>query len=219
MYAPPMTHMDLAPARPGSARTPSKRAAILDAAKRAIVRDGFSAISIDSIAAEAGVSRQTVYNQMGDRDQLLLEVIQDVTARSSAALMAVLSVFPDKPADLQTALVDFGVALTGRCMCDIDGRALAALLKREAKTYPALFAAWTEYGPGKDWPLIAGRFAKLAQDGYLDLPDPSLAARHFVALINADLPNDGPCVRPSEAALRKATEAGVSTFLRAFARR
>lgn len=211
--------MDLAPAPPAFARAPTKRMAILDAAKRAIVRDGLKAISIDSIALEAGVSRQTVYNQMGDRDQLLLAVIEDVTARSSASLMAVLATFPDKPDDLEAALTDFAIGLMGRCMCDIDGRALATLLRREAHNYPDLFQAWVDYGPGKDWPLIADRFARLARDGYLDLADPSVAARHFVALVNADLPNDGPCVKPSDEALRKAAATGVSTFLRAFAAR
>ena len=148
---------ELAPARPAFPKAPTKRMAILDAAKRAIVRDGFAALSIDSIAVEAGVSRQTVYNQLGDRDQLLIAVIEDVTARSSASLMAVLATFPDKPDDIQSALVDFGVRLLGRCMCDIDGRALAALLKREAQNHPDLFAAWVEYGPGRAWPLIAGK--------------------------------------------------------------
>lgn len=214
-----MSVIDLAPARPAFPKAPTKRMAILDAAKRAIVRDGFAAISIDSIAVEAGVSRQTVYNQLGDRDQLLIAVIEDVTARSSASLMAVLSTFPDKPDDIQAALVDFAVGLMGRCMCDIDGRALAALLKREAQNHPALFAAWAEYGPGRDWPLIAGRFAKLAQDGYLDLPDASIAARHFFALVNSDLPNDSTCGRPSEDALRQAATTGVATFLRAFGAR
>ncbi|MGB3337514.1 MAG: TetR/AcrR family transcriptional regulator [Devosia sp.] len=214
-----MTDIDLAPARPAFAKPPTKRTAILDATKRAIVRDGFAALSIDSIATEAGVSRQTIYNQLGDRDQLLIAVIEDVTARSSASLMAVLATFPDKPDDIQSALVDFAVRLMGRCMCDIDGRALTALLKREAQNHPALFAAWAEYGPGQDWPLIAGRFAKLAQDGYLDLPDASTASRHFFALINSDLADDGTCVRPSEEALRKAAATGVATFLRAFGSR
>ena len=214
-----MSDTDLAPARPAFPKAQTKRMAILDAAKRAIVRDGFAALSIDSIAVEAGVSRQTVYNQLGDRDQLLIAVIEDVTARSSASLMSVLATFPDKPDDIQSALVDFAVRIMGRCLCDVDGRALTALLKREAQNHPALFAAWAEYGPGRDWPLIAGRFAKLAQDGYLDLPDASIAARHFFALINSDLPDDGTCARPSEDALRKAASTGVATFLRAFGAR
>lgn len=205
---------------PPIARPVSKRQAILDAAKRAFLRDGVGGVSIDAIAIDAGVSRQTVYNQLGDKDQLLHAVVEDVTTRSSASLMAVLAGFPDKPDDLQQALTDFAMRLMGRCMCDIDGRTMLRLLEREAHRYPELLATWSEYGPGKDWPMIASRFAKLAQDGYLDLEDSSLAARHFMALINADLPRDGgTCAMPSEADMREAASRGVSTFLRAFGRR
>jgi AcrR family transcriptional regulator len=215
-----MSDIDLAPERPAFAKAPTKRMAMLDAAKRAFVRDGVGAASIDAIAMEAGVSRQTVYNQFGDRDQLLIAVIEDVTTRSSAQLMSVIATFPDKPDDIEAALTEFGIRLLGRCMCDLDGRALAWLMEREAKRYPEFFETWKAYGPGEDWPIISACFAKLAQDGYLDLDDASVAARHFVALINADLPKDeARCVRPSEVALRKAAATGVKTFLRAFGSR
>lgn len=207
-------------ARAPVVRPISKRQAILDAAKRAFVRDGVGSASIDAVAAEAGVSRQTVYNQIGDKDQLFVAVVEDVITRSSASLMSVLASFPDKPDDVQSALTDFAIRLLGRCMCDIDGRALESLMDREAHRFPELFETWREYGPGKDWPVIAARFDKLARDGYLDITDASLTARHFVALIYADLPNDqGPCVRPSDEALRRTATAGVSTFLRAFGAR
>lgn len=215
-----MTDTDLAPARPAFPKASGKRAAILDAAKRAFVRDGVGAVSIDGIAMDAGVSRQTIYNQLGDKDQLLVAVIEDVTTRSSAQLMSVVATFPEKPDDVESALTEFGIRLLGRCMCDLDGRALAWLMEREAKRHPDLFATWKAYGPGEDWPIISACFARLARDGYLDLDDASVAARHFVALINADLPKeDGPCSRPSEAALRKAAATGVKTFLRAFGAR
>ncbi len=214
-----MSVTDFAPAPPAFPKAQTKRMAILDAAKRAFVRDGVGAVSIDAIAMEAGVSRQTVYNQLGDKDQLLVAVIEDVTTRSSAQLMAVVSTFPEKPEDVEADLIEFGIQLAGRCMCDLDGRALAWLMEREAKRYPELFATWKAYGPGEGWPIIAACFSRLAQDGYLDIDDASVAARHFVALINADLPKDGPCTRPTDAALRKAVTTGVKTFLRAFGAR
>lgn len=215
-----MSQIELLPSEKAFPRALAKRQAILDAAKRAFVRDGVGGASIDAIAMDAGVSRQTVYNQIGDKDQLFVAVVEDVTARSSASLMRVLQSFPDKPDNLEQTLTDFAANLMGRCMCDIDGRALAALMEREAHRWPHLFSAWKEYGPGKDWPIIAAVFAKLGHDGYLDIDDASLTARHFMALINADLPKDeGMCTRPTEAAVRKAAVAGVSTFLRAFGKR
>ncbi|MEO5806965.1 TetR/AcrR family transcriptional regulator [Devosia sp.] len=215
-----MNQIDSSIVEPPSARASSKRQAILDAAKRSFVRDGVIAGGIDAIAVEAGVSRQTVYNLIGDRDQLFRAVVEEVTTRSSASLMTVIATFPSRPDDIQAALTDFAVRMLGRCLCDIDGQALSTLIKREAHKHPELFKTWEEYGPGKDWPVIAAQFARLARDGYIEIDDPSLAARHFFALICSDLPTDkGPCALPTEEAIRKTAAAGVKTFLRAFGSR
>ena len=220
LYLAAMSQIEATKPAPALTRPVSKRQAILDAAKRAFVRDGVNSVSIDAVAADAGVSRQTVYNLIGDRDQLFVAVVEDVTARSSASLMAVVATFPDKPEDIQTALTEFAINMLGRCFCDIDGRALSMLIKREAHRHPQLFETWKEYGPGKDLPVISACFARLAKDGYIDLDDVGQATRHFLALISSDLPNDnGLCIRPSEAQLRQTAAAGVSTFLRAFGAR
>ena len=54
-------------AGPGRPKDPGKRAAILDAAKRLFVSQGFERVSMDQIAAEAGVSKLTVYSHFGDK--------------------------------------------------------------------------------------------------------------------------------------------------------
>ncbi|MBX7481617.1 TetR/AcrR family transcriptional regulator [Qipengyuania qiaonensis] len=48
-----------------------KRAAILAGAKRVFLRDGFAAGSVDAVAAEAGVGKQTVYRHFGSKDALV----------------------------------------------------------------------------------------------------------------------------------------------------
>lgn len=195
----------------------AKRRAIIDAAKRAFVREGVSAASIDAIAVEAGVSRQTVYNQIGDKEKLFAAVMEEITARSAAQFFEVLGTFPDRPNDLYGALVGFGQRLAGRCICDIDGKALSRLIANEGYRYPELFTAWKDYGPNKLWPALAACFAKLAHDGYLDIDDANLAARQFMALINADLPVGAePCQVPSEEEIASAARNAVTTFLRAF---
>ena len=47
------------------------RERLLDAASRCIARDGLAATSVASVAAEAGVSRPTVYRYFEDRDELV----------------------------------------------------------------------------------------------------------------------------------------------------
>jgi len=57
-------------AGPGRPKDLGKRAAILEAAKRMFTRLGFDGASMDQIAAEAGVSKLTVYSHFGDKETL-----------------------------------------------------------------------------------------------------------------------------------------------------
>jgi AcrR family transcriptional regulator len=196
----------------------NKRCQIIEAATAVFCRDGFVGASIDAVAELANVSRQTIYNQIGDKEKLFVEVVRDITERASVQLLATLATFPENPADLEKELVDFAVRLTRNCLCDRNGGALRQLIEAEGKRYPELFEAWKEYGPGRNWPAISDRFARLERAGYLDADDPDLAARQFMALIGADLPKT-PDRQVDEDTLRTAVRNGVRTFLRAFGRR
>src|SRR5688572_415169 len=82
----------------------SKRSLILDTASRVFAREGFAGASIDMIAAEAGISRQTVYNQIGDKEKVFAAVVEDTTEKANAGLFATLATFPDRPTDLEAEL-------------------------------------------------------------------------------------------------------------------
>ncbi len=64
------------PNAPGRPKDPGKRLAILDAAKRLFVSLGFERVSMDQIAAEAGVSKLTVYSHFGDKESLFAEAVR-----------------------------------------------------------------------------------------------------------------------------------------------
>ena len=49
---------------------------ILAAAKRAFLAAGFGAVSMDTIAREAGVSKATVYAHFGSKEELFGAVIE-----------------------------------------------------------------------------------------------------------------------------------------------
>ena len=66
----------------------------------------------------------------------------------------------------------------------------------------------------------AARFARLALAGHLELDDPDLAARQFMALLHADLRVGMMLGRmPSDAQLEASASAAVKTFLRAYGKR
>jgi AcrR family transcriptional regulator len=197
----------------------AKRLSVLEAAAMVFCRDGFSSASIELIAAEAQVSRQTIYNHYGDKEKLFIAVVKDMTERANAGIFATLATFPDHPADIEAELVAFAVRLNRNCICNSDGKYLRKLLEAEGQRYPELFAGWREDGPGKVWAALAARFARLAHGGHLDVDDPDVAARQFMALINADLHVSMVLGEQlGEERVREAAKNAVRTFLRAYGR-
>lgn len=199
---------------------PTKRDAILDAAAAIFSESGYSGASIDAIAARAKVSRQTVYNQIGDKEKVFKAVVADVTQRSSAGFFSLLETFPDAPKDLEADLTAFAVRLLRVAVCEPSGRWLLRLLSLEGVRHPELFATWREYGPGRKHPAMAARFAQLAHGGYLQIEDPSLAARQFMALVMSDVRADLQLGIPiPESELNGLAKNAVQTFLKAFEKR
>lgn len=198
----------------------AKRVSILDAAANVFCREGFAGSNIDMIAAEAGVSRQTVYNHHGDKNNLFVAVVREITERCNAGFFATLATFPDQPRNLEEDLVAFATRLNRNCICNRDGRFLRKMIQSEGERYPELFATWRSDGPGKTWAALAARFARLAHAGHLDIDDPDIAARQFLALVNADLQMSFMLGdTPSEDELVRAARNAVRTFLRAYGRR
>src|SRR5574337_1310850 len=71
--------MNAAPERctgPGRPKDLEKRAAILEAAKRLFPQHGFEGTSMDAVAAEAGVSKLTVYSHFGGKEALFVETVR-----------------------------------------------------------------------------------------------------------------------------------------------
>lgn len=193
---------------------------IVDAAAGVFCREGFAGANIDLIAAEAGVSRQTVYNHHRDKEKLFIAVVRDLTERCNAGIFATIATFPDQPGDLEADLIGFAVRLNQNCICNRDGKFLRKLIQTEGERYPELFAEWREQGPGRTWPAIAARFARLAYGGHLTIDDPDVASRQFLGLVNAELQTTfmlGGTPREDEV-VQSATN-GVRTFLRAFGKR
>src|SRR5271154_4873876 len=54
-----------------------KHKAIAGAALVLFARDGYERTSVDAIAAEAGVSKRTVYSHYGDKENLFLLVLRE----------------------------------------------------------------------------------------------------------------------------------------------
>lgn len=194
-----------------------KRASILEAAADVFCRQGFAGTSLDEIAVEARVSRQTIYNHYCEKETLFVAVVDDVLKRANSMLFSMLATFPAKADNLEEDLVAFLIRINKNCVCNHDGKFLRRLVQTEGERYPHLFETWRQQGPDRIISALGALFARLSAGGALKIDDFDVAARQFLALGNADLQimmlfGQAPTDEQLESAARNA----VRTFLRAY---
>ena len=71
---------DSPPSRPGRPLDPARRAAILDGARTVFLREGFAQGSMDAVAAEAGVGKQTIYRHFRSKEALVEALVEAMCA-------------------------------------------------------------------------------------------------------------------------------------------
>ena len=77
------------------------RAAIVEAARRTTASDGWSAVTWSRLASDVGVSRQTVYNEVGSKPELAQALVLDELGRFMARVD---EGFDAHPSDLHAAV-------------------------------------------------------------------------------------------------------------------
>ena len=202
---------------PGRPKDLGKRAAILEAAKQLFAREGFNGVSMDQIAAEAGVSKLTVYSHFGDKDALFAAAVQAKCAE----------MLPD-------AL--FEIELTGsvRDQLKAIGEAFFALITSEEaiSTHRMMMVpgniddrlkqTFWEAGPQRTHDAFAALLQALVAKGELDVPDVAVASVQFFTLIKGEVHarmTCGLCSQPRPADVGRHIDATVDMFLRAYGRR
>jgi TetR/AcrR family transcriptional repressor of mexJK operon len=213
--APPASPAPPRTAGPGRPKDLGKRASILDAAKRLFIEQGYQGVSMDQIAAAAGVSKLTVYSHFGDKETLFSEAI---TAKCQEVLPDELFVRPpDGPLREQLraighaffALITSEEAISMHRMMNTPGTA--------ENTLRELF--WNA-GPRRVQEVF-GQFLQARVDqGQLRIDDIALASSQFFSLLKGELHPMmacGLCVAPGAAEVSRHIDATVDFFLRAYA--
>ncbi|HBF31228.1 TetR/AcrR family transcriptional regulator [Rhizobium sp.] len=197
----------------------SKRDRIIEAAATVFCHDGYAGASIDAVATKAGVSRQTIYNHVGDKEGLFKQVVAALTDKAAAKFNDLMETFPAKPTDLEAELTAFSARFLNQLTQDRTSRWLLRLAENESGRYPDLFTVWREYGAGRKRSVVAAHLSELSRDGYLEFDDPTLAARQYMALLTAEWRAEFQLGRfPNEEECTCMAERAAKTFLRAFAR-
>jgi len=196
--------------------TDRKRAAIVHAAAAEFQAHGFDGTSMDGIAARARVSKRTVYNHFPSKEDLFQEIVAELTARSKPTESYGFEI--DRR--LEEQLASIGASIIDTMSAD-DFINLARVVLSRFLHSPELAALTL----GKGYkPFRVGLIAWIEaarRADKLKVEDPDLAARQFVALLNASafwpqvLVGQPPL---SRAARRQVLRSTVSMFLDHYAR-
>ena len=193
--------------------------AIREAATTLFLRKGYLGTSMDEIAAQAGVSKQTVYTHFTDKQQLFSELVLGNTERVDRFVEVITEVLWDTDylesdmRELARRYVSF--VIQPRVL------QLRRLVIGEADRFPELARTYYQRVPARTIATLAARLEHLAERGLLTLDDPRLAAEHFVALIlwgpldRAMFISDDETLPATE--LERLADAGVRVFLAAYA--
>lgn len=189
------------------------RERILDAAHNLLTTDG-EAVSVDSIAAAAQVSKVTLYNHFESKDEVVVEVIKnELTAIHTQALQSFERVAAEWGDNLERML-------TGICHAWIaDVRSSSFLAIREValsylRRIPELGDVWLEIGPRRIHGSVAAHLKPWIDRGVLQIDDMEVALLQLAGLIVSAHVMYAPFGGgPSDEQTTQLVERGVRIFL------
>jgi len=154
----------------------AKTEAILDAAIDVMGVRGLSA-SMEAIAQRAGVSKQTIYNHYGSKDEL----VRVIAARRAAEITAALDT-PHALEDPRGALAAYARVLL-KVLLEPKGASLFRMAMLGAEAMPEISRAIFEAGPRASRRRLADFLAAETAAGRLACPDPAEAAEFFGGMV------------------------------------
>lgn len=195
-----------------AARTlPSKRELIVAAARKLFLEAGYGATSMDAIAAEAGVSKRTVYSHFKNKESLFAAIMGGMCQIIGGSN-------PDEPIPderPEQILKTVGLHIL-HSVLEPEALDVFRVVLAENASFPELGKAFWNAGPEVMKDYLAGYLFELDRRNVLVVPDPDLAAFQFMGMIK------WPChirllfgagVPPTEKELGAALDQAVSIFV------
>lgn len=194
-----------------------KRRAIQEAGTAVFLRRGYESASMDMIAAEASVSKQTIYNHFHSKDELFRAIITDMTRQ----LLVPLSMAQNSRSTPERQLRSFARDLL-KHMLQPSSLALYRLIVAESARFPELGASIFAAGAGQLIRILADYLRQESEKGRLSAEDPERAAELFIGMLSGRVQLRallGVREALGEAEIEARVEHCVSSFLALYAPR
>lgn len=201
-------------------RTARQRQAIVGAAREVFLRHGYVGATMDEVAAGASVSKQTLYKQFTDKQNLFAEVIMETIVTDLFERLSTAADTLENAADVREGLRALADGyLQGLLQPEVVR--LRRLVIGEADRFPDVGKVWFDQGFERTLVLLGESLQRLAERGQLrHLDDPTMAANHFAGLVMYQPMNQamftGSESRRTKAELRRIVDAAVAVFLAAY---
>jgi len=155
-----------------------KREAILEAARKVFLDIGFGATSMDAIAVAAKVSKQTVYNHFGSKEELFAAMVRSACDR-------MLTVFEEaaKSGKPEVTLRAIARQIVSKVL-DRDRQSLYRILMAEGQRFPELGQIFYECGPQVTRKYLADYFAEQNARGTMHVANPAITADQFFGVLS-----------------------------------
>ena len=162
-----------------AADNPGKREVILEAAKKIFLEVGFGAASMDAIANEAQVSKQTVYNHFGSKEELFAAMVRTSLDQTTLAFSEAA-----KSGDPEKTLRAIGQRFMSMVFAE-DKLAMHRILMAEVPRFPELGKVFYQSGPAVIRRFLADYFKEQNTRGTLKVEDPQVTAEQFFGMISS----------------------------------
>lgn len=204
--------MDMTIARaPGRPKDMEKLCAILDASLKLFSARGIDGVAVEAIAAEAGVSKVTIYANFKDKNAIMVALVQ----RAALGLERLILDASQTDGDLKTKLTQIGMALV-EFMVDPARAKMERCLSMEKERNPDLARQFFDAGPGRLRDLLANLLTEACNCGEMNLACSRMAAEDLLGLwlgFSAIERRYFACP-PDAAVLRQRVKHGVDFFVR-----
>jgi TetR/AcrR family transcriptional repressor of mexJK operon len=192
----------------------TKRKQILAASTKLFIEQGYASTSMDLIAKQADVSKQTVYSHFGSKDELFSAAIEQ---ECDSYKMIDLSI------DTRLAIKERLILVAHRFFCMITSKEAIAVQKicsYESSAYPQLSDLFYQAGPEKLSNEMTELMQSLHDEKVICVSNPRHAAAQFLNLVKGEATmriEFNTQKQLSKAEVDEYIESSVELFLRGYA--
>lgn len=163
--------------------TQRKVDAILSAATKLFLRDGYTATSMDAVALEASVSKRTVYGHFGSKDELFADIIREMCSEVLPSTIAQ----PETDTDtVEEILARMGTVFLASVYVPAQIQLMRTVIA-ESSHHPEVGTMMF------DGPVMASRkvvmdyFERLVSEGVVEIDDVPFAAAQYTGMLKTDI--------------------------------